>query len=159
MSRAGFCQLVCVVLLAVFIFFSLSGEKEVTLSAGEIAESITSVMDTENLISFDEVRLEEEFGFKADSFDSFLYMGNEDIMDVREILIIKLKDGADEKAVISAIEKRAEEKYNTFRDYDAVAADILESRVTQSKNGFIFYCAHSDSRQGAQAFLKSTDSR
>ncbi len=158
MSRAGFSQLICVVLLVVFIGFSLSGEKEtVTKSATEIAEEITAVIDTENLINFDEAKLRDEFGFDGDSFDSWVFIGSEDIMDVREILVIKLSEGEDSKAVISAIEKRAQEKYNIYKDYDPLASSILEARVTEERGGVIFYSAHENAREGAEAFLKSTN--
>lgn len=158
MSRAGFSQLVCVILLAVFIGFSLAGDKEeITKSATEIAEEIKAVIDTENLINFDETRLKDEFGFEADSFDSWVFIGSEDIMDVREILVIKLNEGEDTEAVISVIEKRAEEKYNVYKDYDPLASSILEARVTEERGGVIFYSAHENAREGAEVFLKSTD--
>lgn len=156
MSRAGFSQLVCVILLVVFIAFSLSGEKEVTKSATEIAEEITAVIDTENLIYFDEVRLKDEFGFDGDSFESWVFIGSEDVMDVREILVIKLTEGTDSQAITSVIEERAEEKYNTYKDYDPLASSILEARVTQVSNGIIYYSAHENAREGAEVFLKST---
>lgn len=157
MSRAGFTQLICVILLAVFIGFSLSGEKEVTKSAAEIAEEITAVIDTENLIYFDDTRLKDEFGFDADSFESWVFIGSEDIMDVREILVIKLSEGADSEAVISVIEKRAEEKLGVYKDYDPLASSILEARVTEINNGVIYYSAHENAREGAEVFLKSTN--
>lgn len=157
MSRAGICQLICVVLLVVFIGFSLSQEKEITKSATEIAQEITFVINTENLQSFDEARLTEQFGFNSDEFDSWAYYGSEDIMNVREILVIKLKEGADSQAVADIIDKRAEEKYNTFKDYDPTAASILDGRVIENKNGFIFYAADESAHAGLEAFLKSID--
>ena len=156
MSRAGFTQLICVILLVAFIAFSLSGGNDVTVkSATEIAEEITAVIDTENLISFDSMRLRDEFGFDGDSFESWVFIGSEDIMDVREILVIKPAKGADTEEIISVIEKRADEKYNTYKDYDPAASSILEARLTQLSNGVIFYSAHEDAREGAEAFLRS----
>ncbi len=156
MSRAGLTQLICVVLLVAFIAFSLSGEKDVTVkSAAEISEEITAVIDTENLISFDGIRLKDEFGFDGDSFESWVFIGSEDIMDVREILVIKPSEDADTEEIISAIEKRATEKYNTYKDYDPVASSILEARLIRESDGVIFYCAHEQAREGAEAFLKS----
>lgn len=155
MSRAGIVQLICVVLLAVFIGFSLSGDKEVTKSAEEIAEEITAVLDTENLIVFSETRLKDEFGFDAEDFESWAFIGSEDIMDVREILVLRLKKGADTKEYTSVIEKRAEEKYNVYKDYDPVASAVLKGRVTEESSGIIFYSAHENAREGAEVFLKS----
>lgn len=157
MSRAGICQVLCVVLLAVFIAFSLSQEKEITKSAAEIAEDVTSVINTENLQSFDELRLTEQFGFDTGELESWAYYGSEDIMNVREILVIKVKDGIDSRALAEIIDKRAEEKYNTFKDYDPTAAAILDGRVIENKNGVIFYAADESADEGLEAFLKSID--
>ncbi len=156
MSREGFYQLVCVILLVVFIGFSLSEEKEVTKSATEIAEEIAAVIDTENLVFFDEGRFEEEFGLDADTIESWAFIGSEDVMDVREILVIKLREGTDGEEIISAVEKRAEEKYNVYKDYDPVASAVLQARVTETNNGVIFYSAHENAREGAEIFIKST---
>lgn len=157
MSRAGFCQLLCVIFLGVFIAFSLNQEKEIIKSAAEIAQEVTESVSAEGLEAFDEARLSEQFGFSEDDLDSFAYYGSQDIMNVREILVLKLNEGTDGKALTEVIEKRAEDKYNTFKDYDPAAAALLESRVVELKNGVVFFVVHEDAQTGLEAFAKSID--
>lgn len=157
MSRAGFCQLLCVILLGVFIAFSLNQEKEIIKSAPEIIQEVTESVSVEGLEEFDKARLSEQFGFSEEYIDSFAYYGSQDIMNVREILVLKLKEGTDGTALTEIIEKRAEDKYNTFKDYDAQAAALLESRVTENENGVIFFIVHENAQTGLEAFTKSID--
>ena len=53
MSKAGFSQLICVILLAVFIGFSFFSETDTLKTAEEIAVDLTDKVSTEGLQSFD----------------------------------------------------------------------------------------------------------
>ena len=78
-------------------------------------------------------------------------------MDVREILIIKGNENSDLKNVTEIISAKAEEKYNTYKDYDPVASSLLENRVIQISKGAIIYIVHDDASLGLEAFLKSVE--
>ena len=157
MSKSGAGQLICVVLLLAFIGFSFFGETDTVKTADEIAAAVTEKVSTENLMSFSEERLSGQFGISAEEFESFVYFGSEDIMDVREILVLKCKEDTDSEKAVELIQQKAEEKYNTYKDYDPVASALLENRVLQMKKGAIIYIVDENAPSGLEAFLKCVE--
>ncbi len=157
MSKAGLGQLICIILLVAFIGVSFFGERDTVKTAEEIAAEVTAQVSTEDLTQFDEERLSSQFGLDSKDFDSFVYYGSEDVMDVREILIIKGGENADLESVTELIGNKAEEKYNTYKDYDPVASSLLEKRVIQISRGAIIYIVHDDAAAGLEAFLKCVE--
>ena len=157
MSKAGFCQVVCVFLLALFISVSFFGKEDTVKTADEIAGAVTAQISTEGLQKFDGERLSSLFGLDSEQFASFVYYGSEDVMDVREILVIRGKEASDLDSVAELIGKKAEEKYNTYKDYDPVASALLEKRVIEADRGAIIYIVHDDAAAGLEAFLKCVE--
>ena len=157
MSKSGAAQLICVVLLLAFIGFSFFGETDTEKTADEIAAAVTENVSTEGLVSFDEERLSGQFGISAEDFASFVYYGSEDIMDVREILVLKCKEETDSEKAAELIEKKAEEKYSTYKDYDPVASSLLEKRAMQVKRGAIIYIVDENAAAGLEAFLRCVE--
>lgn len=157
MSKAGFGQLVCIILLIIFIGVSFFGESDTVKTADEIAAEVMTQISTEGLEQFDGERLLSRLGLDGEEFDSFVYYGSADVMDVREILIIKGKENANLDAVTELIGKKAEEKYNTYKDYDPVASALLEKRVIQVSKGAIIYIVHDDAAEGVNAFVKCVE--
>lgn len=157
MSKAGIGQLICVFLLIAFIGVSFFGEGATEKNVAEIGADVTAQMNTEGLKSFDGERLFSQYGLDEDMLDSFVYYGSEDIMDVREIIVIKGKENTDLSAISDLIVKKAEEKYNTYKDYDPVAAALLEKRVIENSKGAIIYIVHDDAAAGLEAFMKSVE--
>lgn len=154
MSKAGLGQLICVLVLIAFIGFSFFGKEDTAKTADEIGAEVTESISTEGLKKFDSERLALQFGFDGAEFDSFFYYGSEDVMDVREILIIRDSEKSELEAAAEIIEQKAEEKYNTYKDYDPVSSALLEKRVLEAERGAIIYIVHSDAAAGFEAFLK-----
>ncbi len=157
MSKAGTGQLICVILLAVFIGVSFFGKRDTVKTAEEIAEAVNAEVSAEGLKLFDGERLTSQFGLDGGDFGSFVYYASEDIMDVREILVIRGGEDSDLEAVAELIEKKAEEKYNTYKDYDPVASALLENRVIEVRRGAIIYIVHDSAAAGLEAFLKCVE--
>ncbi len=157
MSRSGTVQLICVFLLIAFIGVSFFGKEDTDKTAAEIAEAVTAQVSTEGMQEFGSERLFSQLGLAGEDFDSFAYYGSEDIMDVREILIIKGKENSDLDTVTELIGKKAEEKYNTYKDYDPVASALLEKRVIEVSSGAIIYIVHDEASVGLEAFFKCVE--
>ena len=157
MSKAGFGQLICIILLIAFIGFSFFGEGDTVKTADEISAAVTAQVSTEGLSQFDEERLFSQLGLNGEDFDSFSYYASADVMDVREILIIRAKENTDLSAVTELIGEKAEEKYNTYKDYDPVASALLEKRIIQISRGAIIYIVHDDAPAALEAFLRCVE--
>lgn len=157
MSRAGFYRILCVAALGLFMFFILSGEKELTLSCEEILNSLSLSQELEGLEKQNKKALSKRLEIETEAVEDFVCYASDDIMDVREILILRPSASADKDELLRLIETAAAEKYNTYRDYDSLSASILEKRVTGSKNGVIYYFAHENAQELYSALLKAID--
>ena len=157
MSKAGAGQIICIILLVVFIGVSFFGKADTVKTAEEIAEAVVAELSTEGLQRFDGERLSSQLGIDGGEFESFVYYGSEDIMDVRELLIIRGREASDLEVVKELIEKKAEEKYNTYKDYDPIASALLEKRVIESRRGAVIYIVHGSPSAGLEAFLKCVE--
>lgn len=155
MTKAGFYRILCVVILGVFIAFSLSSEKEIGKTAPQIMEQIVADTEIKELTEGDISHLEEAFGIERADIDSFGYLRSEDIMNVRELAVIKVKEGVDAKKIADTVNKALEEKYNTYKDYDADAAAIIKSRTVKSRSGVVFCAVHESAAAAYEAFRKS----
>ena len=157
MSKAGAVQLICAFILVLFIGVSFFGKENTVKTADEIVEAVTAQISTEGLQKFDGERLFSQFGLDGTQFSSFAYYGSEDVMDVREILVIRAEEKSDLDSAAELIGKKAQEKYNTYKDYDPVASALLEKRVIEADRGAIIYIVHDDAAAGLEAFLKCVE--
>ncbi len=154
MRKTVFFEIVCIVVLAVFIVFIVGEEKAVTLSSEEICESVIEVMDTEGLQKFGKNELQENFGLDSKQFESFAYYGSKDVMNVCEVIVIKPAN-ADKEEILSAIENAVEDKKAIFESYSPEAFALLKNSVIEVKNGVIFYCVNEKAEEAYSAFLSS----
>ena len=67
-------------------------------------------------------------------------------MDVRELLVIRLKDEAQAEPLVEVIKKRIEDKITLFNGYAPEEEALLGSYVLESSRGFVMFavCANAD---------------
>lgn len=148
-------EIVCVVLLAVFIAFISSADDISDKTAKQVAVPVVKSYDTEGLVAVGEKQLKKQLKLDADNFDGYYYFASESVMDVREVLVIKLKDVADADSVISVLEARVSEKTALFEDYAPEESALLKSHILVSEGGFIYYAVGEDAQEGFEAFKSS----
>ena len=78
-----------------------------------------------------------------------------DNMDVNELLIVKLKDTSQSKAVESAIRQRLDTQLKSFEGYGAEQTALLEAHKLQVKGNYIFFMVGDRAAAAQKAFLKS----
>ena len=76
--------------------------------------------EIKDLGSADMSQLEDAFSLDRGDIESFSYVKSEDIMNVREILVIKVKAGVDAKKIAEAVDKAA-----AFKSYKSVTKEEL----------------------------------
>ena len=148
-------EIVCVVLLAVFIMFISTSDDISDKTAKQVATEVIKVYDTEGLVSVEKKQLKKQLKLDANNFDGYYYYASESIMDVREVLIIKLKDMSDADEVLSLLESRISEKTTLFEDYAPEESALLKNHILISEGGFIYYAVGEDADEGSEAFKSS----
>lgn len=132
-------EFVSVVCLVAFIIFVSSEDKISEKNAAEIADSIVSAVSVEGLIQSDRNKFKKEFGFSDGDIESFVYYYSDSVMDVREILVVKLTENTRSDRLISTIESRLSDKKNLFESYAPQQSALLNAAILTSEGGFIFY--------------------
>ena len=145
-------EILCVVLLVLFIVFISSESKISTKSAEEVFESVSKTFDISALSKQKNKKFSEEFSLPFEKYESVLYYASSSIMEVRELLIVKLRDTADKDELFAAVEKRTEEKTKLFEGYAPNEAELLKNYILTEKDGFVFFAVCDDTAKASAAF-------
>lgn len=148
-------EIVSIVCLIAFIMFVTSECKVSEKSALEVAEGVISVMNLEGTSQQKSKQLKKQFSLNAEDFDSFVYYKSDDVMNVSELLIIKVKEPEQTDEIIKEIEKVLEDKRNLFESYAPEQSALLEKAIIETKQNFIFYAVGEDVSTAYSAFVNS----
>lgn len=151
--KVRFLEILCVVFLAVFIFSVTQGETYSTKTVDEIESSVSEVFSTESLKKIKKNKLKEEFSFDFDQIDSFSYYASDSIMNVNELLIIKLKEDVKTDEAERLILDRVRKKQILFEGYAPNESALLQNYVLKSDSGFVFYAVGEQAQQSLERFL------
>ena len=155
MNKHRVFEIICVVFLAVFIFFMSTGDSYSDKTVDEVFEFLPQSTDFKELQKVSKNKIKEEFGFDFDSIDSFVYYASDAVMTVDELMIIKLKENAKADDITEKIEKRVKEKQILFEGYAPEQSDLLKNYALSCKDGFIFYCVSQNATDAMIYFLES----
>lgn len=148
-------EFVSIVCLIAFIMF-VSSEKDVSeKKAPEIAESVVSVMNLEGTVQQNSRQLKKQFGIDKAQIDSFAYYRSEDVMNVRELLIVKVTDNARGQQIHDDVEKYLSDKKALFESYAPEQSALLENAILVYENSFIFFAVGEDAETAFSAFNNS----
>lgn len=155
MNKHRFAEIICIVILVVFIGI-LSGEETASdKTAEEVGAAVSSQVNSEGLKQCSEIEIKKELSLSADSYDGIYYLKSDEIMDVREILVIKLTENQSPDEAIELIEKRVGEKQTLFEGYAPEQSAMLQNYVLKQKAGFIFYAVSEDAETALSVFNKT----
>lgn len=139
-------------LLAFIILMVTSGNaKEVDMS--EIEKQMKTDATVTAMEQKDMAEAARNFSFNVDLIDEGVYWRMDDIMDVNELLIVKVADDTNRQEVISAVEKYLEEKTNAFDGYGTNQFALLSDAIMNEKGEYYFFGVSEDAAQWEAEFL------
>lgn len=151
-------EIVCVAVLIVFIFI-LTGNSSVSPKSGEeVFKSIGAAVgtdDRQDIKKCDNQRIKKEFGFTHNDFEYVTYYASDSVMEVRELLIIKLRDKSQLDSVESAVKKRVGDKSKLFKGYAPEQSAKLDKYIFEYKKGFVLYAVSDNPDKLISAFKKA----
>ena len=148
-------ELLCVAAVIVFIVFSLSLNSATDKSAEEIGSEIAEQIDLSGLVERDGLFFKKTFGSSADEFDSIMYYSSDDVMNVSEMLVIKLADASPSTEISEQIEEYVDSRYDTFAAYAPEQGEMLKNHVLKKKGNVIFMYIGSNEQAALDAFNSS----
>ena len=151
-------ELLCVVVLVVFIVF-LSGNSSISKASGnDVFKAVNAeikISKTADIKKCNNQRIKKEFGFTHHDFEYIAYYASDSVMEVRELLIIKLRDKTQLDFVESAVRKRVDEKAKLFKGYAPEQSAMLDKYILEYKKGFVIYAVSDNPDKLISAFKKA----
>ncbi len=132
-------ELLCVAALIAFIvalFLTRSGGTDKDL--GDVsAPTISQLPDGMEALSNAEAA--KTFGLDLDKVESLAAFEDPDIMDVSELLLVKLNDEKDMPACREAVEKHIADQKNLYKSYAPEQYALLSDSVLETRGNLLFY--------------------
>ena len=139
MNKHRIFEIICVVLLICFIFFISREEPYSDKSVRDVVDAVSAEINFEELKSYNKNKIQEEFDIEFQDIDSYAYYASDSVMNVEELLVIKLKEGAKADNITEKIEQRVKDKQVLFEGYAPEQSAMLKNYVLIYQKGFIFY--------------------
>lgn len=145
-------EILCVLVLTVFVVLLTAGSKVSEKTAEQVAAEVTKTVDVSKLQKCNYAKFKKEFGFDDKSFDGVVYYASDQVMNVSELLIVRLSASSDADGLKSAIESRVKDKAALFKGYAPEESALLDNFVLKEKDGFIFFAVCSNSDEALSSF-------
>ena len=101
----------------------------------------------------DDLTVKKVFGINAGDYEGVVYYKGEGIMDVNELLIVKLKSVSQASDVKKAAQNRLDEQIKNFTNYGTDQIDLLNQGVVVSRGNYVFYTVSENSDKLKSAFV------
>ncbi len=148
-------ELLCVILIIIFVAFSISTKTKTKKSATEISAEIIKQIDISELSERDSLFFSKTFGCASNEFESIAYYSSDDVMNVSEILVIKLSDRSPSLEIYEQLEEYTSSRYDTYAAYAPDQGDQLKNRILERKGNVIFMYIGNDEQTALDAFNRS----
>jgi hypothetical protein len=146
---------ILIALLIVFIAHLLSGGKTSSTPVETVAEKVTAAADLTNVTQADSQKLKKYYGLNANDYEGVaFYLGNSN-MDVDEILIVRMKDSAQENALKDAMQTRIDTQTQSFEGYGVNQTKLLKDAVIDVKGNYALLVVNEKAAEADEAFRKS----
>lgn len=148
-----FYEIFCVAALIAFITVlcmmrSGGTEKDVE----QVAAPVCKVMEQDQMVRKTNADAYKAFGFDLSKTEGIAYYANDNIMDVSEMLIIKLKDIDDAAEFKAAIESRVNDRRNLYKSYAPAQYSLLGNCIIETSGNTVFYCTAKNADKLYDAF-------
>ena len=141
-----------VAVISLLVMFG--GDTVSNADPAEVEEAVGSQIDMTNMLQGDNKMIKRFYGLDPSAYEScILYYPNTNMM-AEEILIVKLKDTAQQQAVTDAVQARLDTQKNTFEGYGVEQFEMLSSNaVVEVRGNYVLLVVNPASAAALTAFL------
>ena len=134
-------EVLCVAALIAFItFLILSRSGGTEKPVGDVASPVLATLEKGQMTEQSNADAAKAFGFDLSKAEGLVYYENEDIMDVSELLIVKLNDAEDAESFRTAVETYIANQKNLYKNYAPEQYALLEDSILDVSGNTVFYC-------------------
>ncbi|MBE6816543.1 MAG: DUF4358 domain-containing protein [Ruminococcaceae bacterium] len=149
-------ECLCLVALAAFIAvvcIAHTGGTDKDIEA--LAASVSEAMDENQMTRKTNADAYKAFHFDFAKTDGVAYFANDNIMDVSELLIVKLQDEDDAQELKTAIKKRVTDRQNLYKSYAPAQYSLLQNCVIEVSGNAVFYCTAKNADKLLESFKEA----
>lgn len=143
------------VILAFSMIFALTacgGNGKKAQSPSEIMTSIKKDITFPEMAEIDKASLNGYFEIKTDDIEEMAYIIAGGGATADEVLILKMKDGADINDIKTKVEARKKMQTELFESYSPNEVPKLKSSVVETKGNYIFFAITNDNAKAKKIF-------
>ena len=143
--------------LATIVFLYTQVMQDRVSSAGfdDVSRAVLDQLDLDEMQPADAQMIRRLYGFAPSEMDGCTLYYPSTNMGARELLLVKLSDLSQQKAVTAAITARRQTQMNSFEGYGIEQYDLLEHSVLEVQGNYILFVVHEKADAVRQAFLKA----
>ncbi|MCI9212651.1 MAG: DUF4358 domain-containing protein [Ruminococcus sp.] len=141
-------------LILVYIALLLIYTSGSTKPFEEVAASVETLIDKENLVKQDAQALKRYYGLNSADYEGVLFYSAEFSISAQEVLLIEVKTEQQVQEVRDAVEERLESRKNTFEGYAPEQAQLIKQAQIQVRGKFVFMAVSPEAEAYAAAFTK-----
>ena len=134
-----------------FIIIMVSARSSKNVPMDQIENVMSSQQGISELVKKDDRAVSYFFGVCP---DQCLYYKSDNIMDVRELFIVKTSDAAEMEMAAQAAASRLERQIENFTGYGTDQLEKLQHAITMQKGDYYFYAVGDEADEWQEAFLK-----
>lgn len=142
-----------VVLVVLFLSTMLAKGKESQTEFSVMSEAVTASADLTSMQQADNQMFKRLYGLDPADYDGVLLYYPTTNMGAEELLLVKLKDTAQQETVSAAIEARLRTQKSSFDGYGVEQYAMLEKSVTELQGNYALLIVAADTEPVRQAFL------
>jgi len=120
-----------------------------------VRRNVLGAVETKGMKEADSQDFKRFYGLNANDYEDVLLYVPEDVMGVDELLIIRLKEEGQEKAVEDAARKRLDTQLESFEGYGTEQTKLLNSAILENRGSYVFLAVGKDADSAYGAFRKS----
>lgn len=132
-------EILCVILTVAFIFGVTRRPPPSETSAAEMAAALLTITDVSELHECKNAEFKREFRLNPNDYDGMVYYSSDDVMEVRELLVVRLANDEQAEPLMERIRSRAEEKIALFDGYAPKQEALLDAYVLEHTRGFVLF--------------------
>ncbi len=133
-----------------FIYMRMQEPKPVDADFSEIRRALEDEGLTARFEDGNELRVKNAFGLLTSDYEEFLYLYPSYYLDVEEILLVRLPEGAKAETVRNAMEERLTRQKNTFENYGTDQFSTLQNTVIYDNGTYALYSAGHEASECAR---------
>lgn len=139
----------------VFLYTQVMQDRVSSASFDDVSRAVLDQLDLDEMQPADAQMIRRLYGFAPSEMDGCTLYYPSTNMGARELLLVKLSDLSQQKAVTAAITARRRTQMNSFEGYGIEQYDLLEHSVLEVQGNYILFVVHEKADAVRQAFLKA----